>query len=120
MNEPYFWDIGASLIIRKLIKPEINMMYQYILGFHCGSAGKESACSEGDLGSIPGSERVSGEGSGYHGQRTLAGCCTCGHKELDMTKQQTRFHRIKATIQIYFINLDYKVFETTMFSLKSL
>ena len=85
-----------------------------------GSDGKESACSEGDLGSIPGSERVSGEGNGYHGQRTLAGCCTCSHKELDMTKQQTRFHRIKATIQIYFINLDYKVFETTMFSLKSL
>ena len=29
----------------------------------CGSAGKESACSEGDLGSIPGLERSSGEGN---------------------------------------------------------
>ena len=31
----------------------------------CGSAGKESACNEGDLGSIPGLGRSSGEGNGY-------------------------------------------------------
>ena len=35
------------------------------LGFPCGSAGKESACSAGDLGSIPGLGRLSGEGKGY-------------------------------------------------------
>ena len=35
------------------------------LGFPCGSAGKESACNEGDLGSIPGLERSSGEGKAY-------------------------------------------------------
>ena len=29
-----------------------------------GSDGKESACSAGDLGSIPGSERSPGEGNG--------------------------------------------------------
>ena len=28
----------------------------HILGFSCGSAGKESACSVGDLGLIPGWE----------------------------------------------------------------
>ena len=33
--------------------------------FPCGSAGKESTCSAGDLGSIPGLGRVSGEGKGY-------------------------------------------------------
>ena len=33
-------------------------------GFPCGSAGKESACNEGDLGSIPGSGRSPGEGNG--------------------------------------------------------
>ena len=32
---------------------------------HCGSAGKESACNAGDLGSIPGLGRSSGEGKGY-------------------------------------------------------
>jgi len=31
----------------------------------CGSAGKESACNAGDLGSIPGLGRSPGEGKGY-------------------------------------------------------
>ena len=34
-------------------------------GFPCGSAGKESTCNVGDLGSIPGSGRSPGEGKGY-------------------------------------------------------
>ena len=34
------------------------------LGFLCGSAGKESACNAGDLGSTPGLGRSSGEGKG--------------------------------------------------------
>ena len=42
------------------------------LGFSCGLAGEESACNEGDLGSIPGDlglipgmRRTPGEGKGY-------------------------------------------------------
>ena len=35
------------------------------LGFPCGSAGKESACNVGDLGSIPVLGRSPGEGKGY-------------------------------------------------------
>ena len=35
------------------------------LGFSSGSAGKESACSVGDLGSISGLGRSPGEGNGY-------------------------------------------------------
>ena len=35
------------------------------LGLSCGSAGKESACNEGDLGSITGLGRFPGEGKGY-------------------------------------------------------
>ena len=35
------------------------------MGFPCGSAGKESACNVGDLGSIPGLGRSSGEWNGY-------------------------------------------------------
>ena len=34
-------------------------------GFPCGSAGKESSCNMGDLGSIPGLGRPPGEGNGY-------------------------------------------------------
>ena len=36
-----------------------------ILGFPVGSDGKESACSEGDLGSVRGLGRSPGEGKGY-------------------------------------------------------
>ena len=35
------------------------------MGFLCGSAGKESACSARDLGSIPSLGRSPGEGKGY-------------------------------------------------------
>ena len=35
------------------------------MGFPCGSAGKESACNVGDLGSIPGLGRCPGEGKRY-------------------------------------------------------
>ena len=35
------------------------------LGFHCGSTGKESACSVGDLSLISGLGRAPGEGKGY-------------------------------------------------------
>ena len=36
-----------------------------IMGFPGGSAGKESTCNEGDLGSIPGLGRSPGEGNSY-------------------------------------------------------
>jgi len=35
------------------------------MGFPCGSAGKESTCNAGDLGSIPWLGRSPGEGKGY-------------------------------------------------------
>ena len=57
-------------------------------GFPGSSAGKESACNAGDLGSIPGLGRSPGEGNGwlptpvffpgeFHGQRSLAGYSSC-------------------------------------------
>ena len=61
-----------------------------ILGFSCSSVSKESACSTGNLGSIPGSGRSPGEGNG----NTLQYSCPenpgslhslQGLKELDMT-----------------------------------
>ena len=35
------------------------------MGFPCDSAGKESACNAGDLGSVPGLGKSPGEGKGY-------------------------------------------------------
>jgi len=40
-------------------------MFMGRTGFPCGSHGKESVCNVGDLGSIPGLGRFSGEGKGY-------------------------------------------------------
>ena len=67
-----------------------------ILGFPGSSAGKESACNAGDLGSIPGLGRFHGEGHGNllqysclensHGQRSLAGYCPWGYKESNKTE----------------------------------
>ena len=41
------------------------MLISSILGFLCGSAGKESACNMEDLASIPGLGRSPEEGKGY-------------------------------------------------------
>ena len=64
--------------------------------FHGGSADKASACSVGDLGSIPGLGRSPGGGNGnplqysclknFHGLRSLVGYSPWGHKELDTTE----------------------------------
>ena len=57
---------------------------------------KKSACSEEELGSIPGLGRSPGGGHGNpvhysclenpRGQRSLSGYSSWGHKELDMTE----------------------------------
>ena len=58
------------------------------LGFPCGSAGKESTCNAGDLGSIPGLGRSPGEGKGYPLQYSGLGipCTVWGCKESDTTE----------------------------------
>ena len=57
----------------------------------CRSAGKESACNEGDLGSIPGLGRSPGEGNGYplqcSGLENSMDCIVRGVAKSDMTKQ---------------------------------
>ena len=72
------------------------------MGFPGGSAGKESACSAGDVGSIPGSGRSPGEGNGNPlqyscpenplGQRNLVGYRPWGHRESDMTERLPLSH----------------------------
>ena len=62
------------------------------MGFPDGSDGKEPTCNAGDLGSIPRLGRSPGEGNHHplhywvgesHGQRSLVGYSSWGHKELD-------------------------------------
>ena len=57
-------------------------MYASIQGFPCGSTGKESPGSVGDLGSLPGLGRFSGEGNGcplqYSGLENSMDCIVHG------------------------------------------
>ena len=68
-----------------------------LLGFPCGSAGKESACSAGDLGSIPGLGRSPGEGKGYplqySGLENSLDCIIYG-----VTKSQTQLSKFHYTL----------------------
>ena len=63
------------------------------MDFPGGSDSKVSACNAGDVGSIPGSGRSTGEGKGYSlqypfssRQRSLAGYSPRGRKESDTTE----------------------------------
>ena len=51
--------------VRKTCWKRYRLPTPVFLGFHGGSDGEEFACSVGDLGSIPGLGRSSGEGKGY-------------------------------------------------------
>ena len=73
----FFVPIDASVLIMTIL-------------WVCGSAGKESACNTGDLGSIPGLGRSPGEGKGYplqySGLESFMGYSPRGGKELDTTE----------------------------------
>ena len=60
MQETPVWILGWEVRWRKDKLPT-----PVFLGFPCSSAGKESACNMGYLGSISGLGRSSGEGKGY-------------------------------------------------------
>ena len=45
--------------------PKLEQLGSSLMGFPCGSAGKESAYDVRDLGSIPGLGRSPGERNGY-------------------------------------------------------
>ena len=91
------------------ILPFFNSTYQEILGFPCGSVGKESACNVGDLGSIPGLGRSPGEEKGYPLQYPgLENSMDCivhgGRKESDRTEWLSLSHQeIPLIVFTYFI-----------------
>ena len=76
-------------------------------GFPCGSAGKESACNVGGLGSIPGLGRCPGEGKGYPLQYSSLEN-SLDHIVHEVTKNQTQlsdFH-FTSSIEILLILYD--------------
>ena len=93
-------DYPLSHILSHPLPPTQKAATSYSpMGFPGGSAGKESACSVGNLGLTPGLGRSPGEGNGhstpvflrreFHGQRSLLGYCPRGLKELDRAEWLT-------------------------------
>ena len=58
------WRPRVDSWVRKYPWRRVRLPTPAFLGFPCGSGGKESACSVGDQGLIPGSGRYPGEGTG--------------------------------------------------------
>ena len=78
--------------VRKIPWKRDRLPILVYLGFPGGSAGKESACHAGDLGSIPGLGRSPGEGNSYPLQYSIDGDIyrwhsSWGCKESDRTEQ---------------------------------
>ena len=94
-------------------------------GFPNGSAGKESTCSAGDMGLIPGWRRSPGEGSGNplqyscleipRDRRNLAGYSPWGCKELDTTENNNN----KTCLNLSYHKLSICIKYNTCFFLKS-
>ena len=99
-NPRSLWSLGCLGIVTVVL----HLVDLPPRGFPGGSDGKESACSAGDMASIPRLGRSPGEGNGYplqysclensmpgefHRLRSLLGCSPWGHKELDMTEPLT-------------------------------
>ena len=106
-----------------------------MLGFLCGSDGKESACRVGDLGLIPGWGRSPGEGNGNPlclscmensmDRILLVGYSPWGHKELDATEWQTVSSKCSLSISssyffpVIFLSLWWFPFQTWAYPLQS-
>ena len=74
--------------IRKICWRRDRLPTPVFLGFPCGSAGKEFACSAGNLGSMPGWEDPLEKGKATHSSiPTPELCSPWNHKELDMTER---------------------------------
>ena len=82
MRQPAGWKVGT-------VTPMKALSWAVTHYFPCGSAGKESACDAGDLGSIPGLRRSPGKGKGYplqySGLENSVDCIVCG-----VAKSRTR------------------------------
>ena len=75
------------------------------LGFPGGSAGKESACNEGDLDSIPDLRRFPGERKDYPLQysgleKSMDRIVRGDHKELDTTEQLSLYQIYDTILEV--------------------
>ena len=99
-NLPAMQETQMDSWVRKILWRRDRLPTPVFLGFPCGSAGEESACNAGDLGSISGLGRSPGEGKGYPLQCSglkNSRVSPWGHKELDTTERLSLSRLIAAS-----------------------
>ena len=77
-----------SVLVKEIRTHRLTQRHTLMVGFPGGSDGKESACSAGDLGSIPGLGRSPGEGNGHPLQYF------CLENPMDRAAWQAPVHRV--------------------------
>ena len=94
--------VNSGLWVIMIFQCKLNLSQRiYIWGFPGGSAGKESTCSVGNLGLIPGLGRSPGEGKGYPLQYSSlensmdSTVHWLSHKESDTTEWLSLTHSVK-------------------------
>ena len=101
------WFHGALCIDCRSASCWSVIAFTALLGFPCGSAGKESACNAGDLGSIPGLGRSPGEEKGcplqYSGLENSRDCIV--HGVLKSWTRLSAFHFLSLHCNCLFICL---------------
>ena len=89
-NPPAMRETWVQSLVGKIPWRRDRLPTPVLLGFPCSSAGKESSCNVGDLGSIPGLGRSPGEGNGYplqySGLENSIDYSPWGRKELDTSE----------------------------------
>ena len=93
----HFYYVKFDLFLVKHYSVELLFVEKEVIGFPCGSDGKEYACSAGDLGLVTGLGRSPGGGQGDplqysclenpRRQRCLVSYSPWGHKESDRSEQ---------------------------------
>ena len=89
------WCSAFHIHTRLVEKPQVLIRWTFVgQGLPCDSAGKESACNAGDLGSIPGLGKTPGEGKDqplqYSGLENSMDCII--HRVTKSQTQQSNFY----------------------------
>ena len=98
-NPPAMQETPVRFLVQEDALRRNRLPTPVFLGFPCGSAGKESAYSVGDLGSIPDLRRPPGEGKGYplhSGLENSRDCIVHG-----VTKSQTWLNDFHTVCSIF-------------------
>ena len=88
-NLPAMQETWFDPWVRKILWRRERLYTPVFLGFPGGSGGKESACNEGDLGSIPG---MGGFPRGRHDNSLQ---CSCLENPMDRRARQATVKRVR-------------------------